>query len=154
MATTTLSAQEMLSRGLQSAVDAAAGAADAVTEGEGGFVENNFGWFSFIVSVVISIVLLVSVYTRELFWRKYGVDVCPGTGRRGRNQDVTDQIITDQEMAQELQRQVNEELREQERLEKRKERRAWYESYIQPYTMVSLIFWEIALFFGTAPPQF
>jgi hypothetical protein len=153
MATTSLSAQEMVSRGLRSAVDAAAGAADAVTEGEGGFVENNFGWFIFIVAGVISVVLLVSVYMRELFWRKYGVDVCPGTGRRGRSQDVTNQIISDQEMAQELQRQLNEELREQERLEKRKERRTWYESYIKPYTMVSQLLENRGVLGTVSPPS-
>ena len=116
---------------------AAAAAADDFTDSSRSFVSDHFGLFIFLVACSISLVIMFSMIIREYYWRKYGVDVCPGTGPRGRSRNVASQIMSDQAMAVELQRQLNEEIREQERLEKRKERRAWYESYIKPYTMVS-----------------
>ena len=77
---------------------------------------------------------------RELYWRKYGVEVCPCTtsARRIRPSHVAEQIDLDREMAERLQRQLNDQEREREREVKRKERRAWYESFIQPYTFVRI----------------
>ena len=133
-ASTASAAAAGMTRGLQRAPSAVT---NGLTESNSSFVSERFGLFIFIVACSISLVIILSMVVREYYWRKYGVDVCPGTGPRGRAANVSNQIMSDQAMAMELQRQINEEIREQERLEKRKERRAWYESYIKPYTMVS-----------------
>ena len=136
-ATTLSTTQEYTMAETRVLESAAAAAADDFTDSSQSFVSDHFGLFIFLVACSISFVIMFSMIIREYYWRKYGVDVCPGTGPRGRSRNIASQIMSDQAMAVELQRQLNEEIREQERLEKRKERRAWYESYIKPYTMVS-----------------
>lgn len=101
------------------------------------FADQRFGAFIFVVSGTIALVLLLIIFLREFYWRKYRVDLCPNFRRGRRRQHQNDQMDADREMAEELQQRLNEELREAERLAKRKERQAWYEIFIKDYTMVS-----------------
>jgi hypothetical protein len=103
-------------------------------------LNERFGLFVFLVTGCVALVLFVSMIVREFYWRKYGLDVCPGAHLRSRPRGVVDQIDQDREMAEELQRRLHEEEREAERQTNRKERQAWYESYIQPFTFVSVLF--------------
>jgi len=101
------------------------------------FSEQRFGAFVFVVTGVVTVVLLIIIFLREVYWRKYGVDICPNflSRRRPRRSDPNEEA--DRAMAEELQRQLNEEEREAERIAKRKERREWYEQYIKDFTMVA-----------------
>ena len=99
------------------------------------FVHHRFGLFIFLVSLSIALAFFLFMFLRKRCWTKYG------NSQERRTQ--TNQIQSDEELAQELQRQLNEETREQDRLEKRKERREWYVSYIKPYTMVRFKWWKM-----------
>jgi hypothetical protein len=110
-----------------------------------GFVADHFGLFMFAIVAGMTVLVLASLFIREYYYRRYGIDVCPGTGPRGRADGTTAtsaaQMRRDEELAQVLQRQLNDELREQDRVSKRQERQAWYEAYIKPLTMVRAIRW-------------
>lgn len=100
------------------------------------FADQRFGAFVFVVAITATIIVVFAVFLREFYYRKYGLDPCPGYWRRRR---LDEQLDADRQMAEELQRRLNEEEREEERLAKRKERRVWYETFIKDYTMVSFM---------------
>jgi len=100
---------------------------------DGGFADQRFGLFVFLVAGGVAIVILALLTLRECYWKKYGRDLCL---TRRRRTDAA-QLGRDRALAEALQRQLNEEEREAGREAKRKERRLWYESYIIPFTMVS-----------------
>jgi hypothetical protein len=99
------------------------------------FADQRFGAFVFVVAGAAALVLLIVIFLREFYWRKYGVNLCPSF--LGFRRIDNEQMGRDRIMAEELQRRLNDEERESERVSKRKERRAWYEDFIKDSTMVS-----------------
>jgi hypothetical protein len=106
------------------------------------FSDDRFGLYVFTVAgcVALAVILLLSV--REFYLSKYNFDIFPFAYRR---RSTPSHLDSDREMAEELQRQLNEEEREADRMKKRAERKEWYQSYLNPFTMVCkkmLVFYQ------------
>jgi hypothetical protein len=109
------------------------GTFEDVQDADQGFLEGVFGVsFFMFISVVTALIMLI--FIREYYIRKYQVDMCPMLNlcpRRDRQEQ------RDRALAEELQRQLDLEQQEPDLEAKRKDRREWYESFIRSYTMVS-----------------
>jgi hypothetical protein len=111
-------------------------------------IEERFGLFIFLVAFGACLLIILGLMLRHVYWKKFGVDVCPGVPRWPSSPGTTSnsraerarQLIRDRQLAQELQSQLNEEMREQDRLAKRQERREWYLLYLKPFTAVRTMF--------------
>jgi hypothetical protein len=103
-----------------------------VQDADQGFLEGVFGVAFFMVIAVVA-ALIMLIFIREYYVRKYQVDICPMlnlfTGRDRQEQ-------RDRALAEELQRQLDLEQQKPDLEAKRKDRREWYESFIKSYTMV------------------
>lgn len=98
------------------------------------FTEGVFGVAFFMIIAIVT-ALIILIFVREFYVRKYQIDICPCLElcpKRNR------QERRDRRLAENLQRQLDLEQQDPNVLEgNRKDRREWYESYITPYTMVS-----------------
>ena len=112
------------------------------------FIDERLGLIIFLVSTITSIALVGVMIVREYYFKRYGVDVCPlFASNSAQERDAFDrrrradseQHDRDWALANQLQMQLNDEGREVERTVKRKERRKWYEYFLKPHCMVSLM---------------
>ena len=93
---------------------------------------------AFVAYVVVGVfVILVSTYViREVCYRRYGIDVCPGAAGNLHGARQRRQVMQDARVALEVQEEIEQENRRNACAQRRKERRAKYELFLKPYTMV------------------
>jgi hypothetical protein len=103
------------------------------TNSDFSFANAGLGAYVFLIAGSATAIILFVIFLREIYWRKYGVDISPGCLCCRRRDD---HLESDRALAEEVQRRFNEEEREAERITKQNERRVWYESYMKKFTMV------------------
>jgi len=100
------------------------------------FLGQSYGTFVGSVISGVLVVLIITCVVREVCYRRFGVDVCPGAAgslTRARRQR---QVMQDQRLAMEVQQGLEREHQQETSNRRRAERRAKYEVFLKPYTMV------------------
>jgi Zn-finger nucleic acid-binding protein len=81
--------------------------------------------------------ILISTYViREVCYRRFGIDVCPGAAGSWTRARERRQVMMDERAAMEIQQAMEREDRTSASNRRREERRAKYEVFLKPYTMV------------------
>lgn len=104
------------------------------------FFSGNYGYFIMSAIGGVALLFLATCTLREIWYRRYGIDLCPRIGGSLRSpelrQQERQQVLRDERTAMQIHFAQLENERTAAIMQKRKERRARYEVFLKSYQMV------------------